>query len=308
MPCPFATAIDKIDDYAELVAFEHTIFALPFALSTVLLASGVYWPSLATLGWVLLAMVGGRTYAMALNRLLDANIDAQNPRTQGRGIPSGRVQRLEAWGLAIISLLALVVATWQLPILCRQLLPIALVVLTGYSLAKRFTVLAHWVLGFALGCSAVGGWVAITGALHPTPIWIGLGVTCWVAGFDLIYACQDTNFDRTAGLHSIPAKLGVATALKVSKLCHLATVICIAMAAIILFNSGLPASATHAIGLGAAALLMAGFLIYEHRLVSPQNLSQIDAAFFTTNGQISMGVLGCILLAHSIATGLIGGS
>lgn len=304
MACPFATAFERLDEYAELVAFEHTIFALPFALSTVLLASGPQWPSLITVGWVLLAMIGGRTYAMAANRLLDADIDAKNPRTHQRAIPAGRVSRKEGILLAILSLGTLIFSTSQLPPLCLKLLPIALVVLTGYSLAKRFTHLAHWILGFALGCSAVGGWVAVTGSLHAVPIWIGVAVTFWVSGFDLIYACQDSEFDRTEGLFSIPSALGNAKALAISKLCHALTVVCLGFASLLLWQSGLSAaSPIHATGLTMATLLMGGFLVYEHRLVSADNLNQIDAAFFATNGKISVGVFICVLLSHCIALG-----
>lgn len=285
-----AFARKKLALYGELVAFPHTIFALPFALSSLILASGVTIPNLVTVGWVLLAMVGGRTYAMGLNRLLDSPIDAQNPRTQGRTLPSGKLPRWEAWGLTLLALGTLVFATWQLPMLCRQLLPLAVGVLTVYSFTKRFTQWCHVVLGLALGFSAVGGWLAVTGTFALPPILLGLAVTCWVAGFDIIYACQDVDFDQAHQLHSIPASLGIDRALQLSKALHLISVLLMAVMA---------SQFSLMSGCWLATALMAGFLWWEHQLVSPENLDQVDAAFFTTNGQISVGVFISILLGHT---------
>ena len=187
----------KVKEYAELVKFEHTVFALPFALSSMLLAvQPGTWPSIWTLLWVLLAMVGGRTYAMALNRLVDADIDAKNPRTENRSIPAGRVKKSETWVLIILSAILLTLATFQLPLVCQQLLPVAFFLLTLYSFVKRFSSLAHLVLGIALGSSAVGGWLAVTGEIAWLPIIFGFTVVFWVSGFDVIYACQDIEFDR----------------------------------------------------------------------------------------------------------------
>lgn len=282
---------NRLAEYGEMVKFEHTIFALPFALSAVLLAIPTnQWPPVMPVVWILMAMVGGRTYAMALNRLLDADIDGKNPRTVDRAIPAGRVKQTEGIALAVFSVVLLSLATFQLPILCQQLLPIAILILSVYSLTKRFTALAHGVLGFALGCSVVGSWIAITGSISSASIALGLAITFWVAGFDIIYSCQDADFDKEAGLHSIPAWLGIPTALRLSRLCHLLTLICM-----ITTNLLLPQSS---IGLWLGTAIMGGFLIYEHRLIAQHGLAKLDVAFFTVNGWISISVFVCILLEH----------
>lgn len=283
----------RLREYAELVKFEHTVFALPFALSAMVLATGWgQWPPAATVLWILLAMVGGRTYAMGLNRILDARIDAQNPRTQSRGLPAGRVKLVEAWLLTLGAGALLTGATFQLPILCQQLLPVAFLVLTVYSLMKRFSSLCHLVLGLALGCSAIAGWLAVTGSFNGgLPVVFGLAVLFWVTGFDVIYACQDVDFDQRQGLHSLPAWLGVAMALGLSRVFHTSTVLC-------LVAFGLWYSASwHPMGLGywLAVLLTAGMLVYEHRLVKPDDLSQVNEAFFTVNGRISVSVFFLVL-------------
>lgn len=283
-------------EYAELVKFEHTIFALPFALSAVFLSMPAnQWPPLMPVFWILLAMVGGRTYAMALNRLLDADIDAKNPRTAQRAIPAGRVKRVEGVGLAILSLVVLTVATFQLPPLCQQLLPVAVFILSVYSLTKRFTPLAHWVLGFALGCSVVGSWIAITGNVSLASVALGLAITFWVGGFDIIYSCQDADFDQQAGLHSIPAWLGIPVALRLSKLCHGVTLLCM-----VATNMLLPQPSA---GLWVGTAIMAGFLIYEHRIIARHGLAKLDMAFFTINGWISVAVFASIFLEHLIQWG-----
>jgi 4-hydroxybenzoate polyprenyltransferase len=283
----------QVHNYADLVQFEHTIFALPFALSAMLLAAPLHrWPSWTTLLCVVLAMVGGRTYAMGLNRLIDARIDAQNPRTQNRTLPAGRMRQAQAAGLVIGAALLFVGATWPLPLICRQLLPVAFLVLTIYSYVKLFSPLAHLVLGVALGSSAVGGWLAVTGQVTWPPVLFGWAVAFWVAGFDIIYACQDYGFDRESGLKSIPVALGLQRALWVSRLFHLLTV------ALLIAFTGL-----HPTGWGfkAAIGLTAGMLIYEHWLIRgdgdrPLRLEQVNAAFFTVNGRISMAVFIFVLL------------
>lgn len=285
----------RLQEYAELVKFEHTIFALPFALSAMVLATpaGV-WPALSTVGWVLLAMVGGRTYAMALNRLIDARIDARNPRTQNRSIPAGRVNRLEAVGMVWVSLAVLVLATLQLPVICQWLLPVAILILTVYSYMKLLTPLAHLVLGVALGSSAVGGWLAVTGELGVLPVVFGWAVVLWVTGFDIIYACQDYGFDRQFGLKSIPVALGIAGALRVSRWCHIGTVLLLTG-----FALGYPQAGW---GLWLAVLLTAGMLVYEHRLIggdgqdAPIRLEKVNEAFFNINGRISLAVFVLVVL------------
>ncbi|MBY0403885.1 MAG: putative 4-hydroxybenzoate polyprenyltransferase, partial [Cyanobacteria bacterium] len=194
----------KLAEYAEMVKFEHTIFALPFALSSMILATApLTWPSPLTVLWVLMAMVGGRTYAMAINRLIDATIDGENPRTRGRSIPAGRVSKSEAWGLVFASGSLLIFSTFQLPWICQILLPVAFFILTLYSFVKRFSSLAHVVLGVALGSSAVGGWLAVSGEITWLSVLFGLIVVFLVSGFDVIYACQDYEFDKSYGLYSI---------------------------------------------------------------------------------------------------------
>lgn len=279
--------ISKIKEYFELIKFEHTIFALPFAFAGMLLASGSGWPHIATFLWVLLAMVGGRTAAMALNRLIDAEIDKKNPRTADRAIPAGRIKKLSAIILTLLAFGVMIFATWQLPLICKQLLPLAILILVVYSYTKRFTHLSHFVLGAALGAGAAGGWLAVAGEITlPVVLW-GLAVVFWVAGFDVIYAIQDIEFDRKNRLFSIPALLGVGNSLIVSRLFHSITVIFLILLGIIL-NSGL----YYWIGTGLAVLL----LIYEHSLLKKDNLIRLNMAFFNVNGYISIGLFCFILL------------
>jgi len=291
----FPSPWSRLREYAELVKFEHTVFALPFALTAMLLATPPgQWPSVWVVAWILVAMIGGRTYAMALNRLIDATIDGQNPRTQNRSIPAGRVRKVEAWGLVLLSAGLLSLATFQLPLICQQLLPVAFGILTVYSFVKRFSSLAHLVLGLALGSSAVGGWLAVSGVLSWHPVVFGLAIVFWVAGFDIIYACQDYDFDRKAKLHSIPVWLGIPGALGLSKIFHALTIVLM-----VGFGLSYPG-----VGLGfwLATGVMGGLLVYEHRLVSPQNLTRINEAFFTINGQISMAVFLLVLLDRVVET------
>jgi 4-hydroxybenzoate polyprenyltransferase len=279
-----------LKEWADLVAFAHTVFALPFALSAVVLASAPQWPPLVTVLWVVLAMVGGRTYAMGLNRLLDAHYDQANPRTANRGIPAGRVSRGQAWGLTLAALALLVWATCQLPMLCVQLLPVAVVLLSVYSLMKRFSASAHLVLGLCLGSAAIAGWLAVTGVWSWWAFGLGCAVACWVAGFDLIYACQDVDFDRRMGLHSVPAQWGIPAALQISKVCHGLTLAVMALLWAVYPYTGWP--------MWLALGLMGAFLVWEHQLVTPQDLTRIDKAFFTLNGWISMLILASVLLTR----------
>lgn len=219
--------LEKTRHYAELVKLEHTLFALPFVGSAVLLAVPAnQWPALDALAWVLGAMVGGRTFAMGLNRLCDNRIDSKNPRTQQRPLCSGKVKPVEAWTLTLGALVLMVVSVWQLPVICIQLLPVALVILTLYSFMKRFSFLCHWVLGLALGSSVIGGWVAISGEWSWLGFLLGLAVLWWVSGFDILYACLDAEFDRQQGLFSVPATFGIPRALLISRVCHGLAVIC----------------------------------------------------------------------------------
>lgn len=286
--------------YGELVAFAHTIFALPFALAAMLLATTPgTWPAWPTIMWIVLAMVGARTYAMGINRIVDRHIDAKNPRTQDRAIPAGRVSLAEAWGLTCVAALLLIIATAQLPPLCMTLLPLAFFILTLYSWMKRFSSLSHLVLGLALGSSAIGGWVAISGTFGLLPLCFGFAVLCWVMGFDLIYACQDISVDRRLGLHSIPAAIGPAKTLWLSRCIHglsIATLVTFGM--LYAFESW---------GYWLAVTLMGSLLVYEHTLIRPDDFSRVDKAFFTINGQISVGFFALIVLDRFLYIVLQGG-
>jgi 4-hydroxybenzoate polyprenyltransferase len=290
---------NQVRAYADLVQFEHTIFALPFALSSMLLAVSPHtWPSWITCLCVVLAMVGGRTYAMGLNRLIDARIDAKNPRTANRSIPAGRMSTQKALGMVIVAALLFIGATLPLPIICLQLVPVAFAILTIYSYVKLFSPLAHLVLGLALGSSAVGGWLAVTGHLTILPVLFGLAVAFWVGGFDIIYACQDYSFDRESGLHSIPVALGLEKALWVSRIFHTLTIALLSAFAYLYPYTGW--------GFKLAILLTAGMLLYEHGLVrgdknNPIRLEKVNAAFFTINGRISIAVFVLVLMDKLIA-------
>jgi 4-hydroxybenzoate polyprenyltransferase len=267
----------------DMIKFEHSIFALPFALTGALLAwrsQGFPFEGLAgKLGWILVAMVAARSAAMAFNRILDAAIDARNPRTRTRHIPAGLLSRRFAWGFTVVSGAVFVLAAAMLNPLCLALSPVALGVVLFYSWTKRFTALSHLVLGFALGIAPAAAWMAMTGALDARILWLTFAVMLWTAGFDIIYSCQDAAFDRDTGLHSIPARLGIAGALRVARLFHVLMVVALAALAAQLGLGFLAAA-------GIAAV--AGLLIYEHRLVRADDLSRVDAAFFTMNGWVSV--------------------
>ena len=277
----------KILEYFELIKFEHTIFALPFALSGMLMASPDHWPQISTFIWIILAMIGGRTAAMALNRIIDADIDKINPRTSNRAIPTGKIKKISASVLAISAFCLLIFATWQLPLICRQLLPVAIIILLVYSYTKRFTNLSHLVLGSALGAAAAGGWLAVSGEIIlPVILW-GSAVVFWVGGFDIIYAIQDIDFDKENNLFSIPAWLGIKNSLFISKIFHIITVLLL-----IILGSIYQVGIFYWIGL----ILVSCLLIYEHSLLKENDLSKINAAFFNINGYVSIGLFICIFL------------
>lgn len=268
----------RLRHLAELIRWEHTVFALPFAYIGVLLAAGG-WPGWPVSGFVLLAMVGGRTAAMALNRYIDRFIDARNPRTAGRHIPRGLVPAWHALVLAVVSLALLAYAAWQLNETALLYLPWVVVILVGYSYTKRFTWACHLVLGASYFFVPFGGWVAVSNRVDGPAIWLGLAAACWVAGFDIIYACQDVDWERRHGIHSIPVRFGVPRALTVSRGLHVLTVLLLAAA-------GVLAGWGVAYFLGAAAV--AGLLVYEHSLVSPSDMTQLGKAFFTVNSILSL--------------------
>lgn len=267
-------------DFLSLVVFAHTVFALPFALlSAVLAAGGV--PDGRTLLWILAAMVGARSAAMSFNRIVDRRIDAKNPRTARREIPAGVVSPAAAALFCAGSAALFVLAASQLNRLCLYLSPVALAIVLGYSYAKRITSFAHLFLGLALAIAPVGAWVAVTGAFALPPVLLGFAVLFWVAGFDVIYSLQDEEFDRAEGLRSIPARFGASRALQIARLFHGATLV-------LLYSVFLAVSGGWLFG---AAVVVAGlFLVRQHRLVSPGDLTRVDAAFFTANGWLSVAV------------------
>ena len=264
--------------FARLVKIEHTIFALPFAYVGAFLAVGGT-PSGHDLLWITLAMVGARSLAMALNRLIDAGIDARNPRTSGRELPSGQLSVAQVVVFCVVSLALFLAAVWELDPLVRWLWPIPVVGFVVYPYLKRFTWLCHFWLGAVDGLAPVGAWVAITGRL-PWQAWmLGLAVALWVGGFDLFYALFDEEVDRREGLHSVVTRFGAGGAFLGARLAHAATVACLIAAGL-----GLPVGALYWLGVTAVALLLA----YEHSLVRPGDLRRLDAAFFTMNGVISV--------------------
>ena len=267
----------------DMIKFEHSIFALPFALTGALLAwrnagfpaEGAAWKLL----WIVVAMVSARSAGMAFNRILDAAIDGRNPRTRMRHLPAGLLSAGFAWGFLIFMAGVLVAAAAMLGPLCLYLSPIALAIVMGYSYTKRFTSWSHVVLGFALGIAPAAAWIAVAGSLDPRILWLTAAVTFWTAGFDMIYSCQDFEFDRGAGLHSVPKRLGIAGALTLSRVVHLAMLVCLVML-LQSFSLGL----LGAVGVGIVAVL----LVYEHSLVKADDLSRVNAAFFTVNGYVSV--------------------
>jgi 4-hydroxybenzoate polyprenyltransferase len=265
----------------DAIKFEHTVFALPFAYIAMVLAAGG-WPGWRTVGWVTAALVGARTCAMATNRVVDRWIDAANPRTAARHLPRGLLRVGELRALAIGGAALMLVAAWRLNPLCLALAPVALVFLVGYNYTKRFTWTSHWILGFTDGIAAAGGWIAVRGRFDPPVFVLWFALTVWIAGFDLIYACQDVAFDRAHGLHSLPARFGVATALRVARVCHALTAAAFGLLGVMLALGPL-----YWIGWLAVVALLA----YEHSLVSPGDLSRLDVAFFNVNGYIAVIVL-----------------
>ncbi len=277
--------LDKLLLLGELVKFEHTIFAIPFALVGLLLASPG-WPPWQTLGWVLLAMVGARTGAMAVNRLADHAIDAKNPRTAGRPLPSGRMSRPAVIAVIVLSFLLLALAAGMLNPLCLALSPLAMAWVSAYSLAKRFTAFSHLWLGASLALAPVGGWLAVTGSFALPPLAVAAAVLFWVAGFDILYSLQDMDFDRRQGLFSIPARFGVRDSLWFARAFHLAAFL------LLLF---LPGQETLGWPYLLGIVLGGALLLAEHTLVSERDLSRLDAAFFTANSFFAVIVLGGVV-------------
>ena len=262
----------------EMIKWEHSVFALPFALCGAMLAAGG-WPTAHQLLWIVVAMVAARSAAMAFNRLADHALDSANPRTRTRALPAGTLSRRFVSLFVLTAAAGLIFAAAQLNPLTFVLSPVALAVILLYSHTKRYTRWSHLVLGFGLGMSPAASWIAVRGSLDPRILVLTAAVTLWVAGFDILYACQDLDFDRQAGLYSIPSAFGIASALWISRFLHGLMLLLLA-ALVALFSLGSLAMA----GVAVVGLL----LVYEHSLVSPRDLSRLNAAFFTLNGVISL--------------------
>ncbi len=276
-----------VNRYLSLIKFEHTIFALPFALISLLVASDGR-PSWSVLLWVMVAMVGARSAAMAFNRLVDARIDADNPRTADRHIPAGLISSRGAGLFVVLSALLLVLAAYMLNPLCFKLSPVALLVVLAYSYMKRVTPLAHLVLGLGLGIAPVGAWLAVTGQFAAFPLWLAAAVMFWVAGFDTIYGCQDADYDRKVGLQSLASRLGVERALMLSRVFHVLSVAFMAGA----FRRAEPLGTVSLVGVAG----MIALLGWEQTLVRGGDLRRIDKAFFEINSWIGMLLLAAVLL------------
>jgi 4-hydroxybenzoate polyprenyltransferase len=278
----------RIAVYLSFVRFSHSVFALPFALAGGLLASRhvpVAWPAV---GWILVAMIAARSAAMGFNRLVDARLDALNPRTEGREIPRGAMSRREALGFVVLWSLVFVLASWRLGPICLGLSPVALAIVFWYSLAKRFTTWTQLFLGLAMAVAPVGGWLAVGGRGGWEPWLLGLAIGAWVGGFDVLYACQDVEFDRAHGLRSIPVRFGIRRALTISRAMHVVAVGCL-----LALTRVTPLSPLYDAGVGVVALL----LVYEQSLVRADDLSQVKRAF-DLNGYV--GILYLLVLALSI--------
>ena len=272
----------RIRTVLEMIKFEHSVFALPFALTGALLAARATahsWPALRQILWIIVAMIGARSAAMTVNRIADLRYDRENPRTASRALATGALSVSFAWGFTIVAAGLLVIAAWQLNPLALKLSPAALAILFFYSYTKRFTSWSHLVLGFCLGISPAAAWIAITGTLDWRMLILCAAVTLWVGGFDVLYGCQDVEFDRRAGLYSIPKRFGIARALLMARGMHVVMVMLLAWLAAS-FSLPWPAWA----GIAVVAALLA----YEHSLVKPDDLSRMNAAFFAVNGYISV--------------------
>ena len=272
----------RIKTVLEMIKFEHSVFALPFALTGALLAARATrhaWPSLSQILWIVVAMVAARSAAMTMNRIADIRYDRENPRTKQRALPTGALSLQFAWLFTLVAVALFFVAAWRLNPLALKLAPLAIAILFFYSFTKRFTSWSHLFLGFALGISPAAAWIAITGGLDARMLILCAAVTLWVGGFDVLYACQDIDYDRSAGLFSVPKKFGIAKALRIARGMHIGV---IALLGWLAFSFGLPWPAW------AGIAVVASLLAYEHSLVKADDLSNLDAAFFTVNGYISM--------------------
>ncbi|AEI14817.1 4-hydroxybenzoate polyprenyltransferase [Flexistipes sinusarabici DSM 4947] len=278
--------MEKVKTFFRMIKIEHSLFALPFAFTGALLAArGI--PSLWKIFWIFVAMVNARTIAMGLNRVVDAEIDSKNPRTADREIPAGKISKKKALLYIVLSLFIYEVATYQLNMLCFILSPVPLIVFVVYSYSKRFTSLCHIILGVALGLAPIGAWVAINGTVNLGIVLLGIAVLLWVAGFDIIYALQDLDFDKSYGLFSVPAKLGIKNSILISRLFHLTAFIIFAYLKVY-FGLGI---------LYIAGVILCGlFMLYEHSLIKSDDLSRVNMAFFNMNAYISITIFVFVFL------------
>ncbi len=274
--------MNRLRTVLEMIKFEHSVFALPFALTGALLAARATshgWPTLRQIAWIVVAMVAARSAAMTMNRIADLRYDRENPRTQQRALATGALSVSFAGMFTLIAVAVFLIAAWRLNRFAFELAPVALAILFFYSYTKRFTTWSHLVLGFALGISPAAAWIAVAGALDLRMLILCAAVTLWVGGFDVLYACQDVEFDRRAGLYSVPKRFGIARALVIARAMHVGVV---ALLAWLAASFALPWPAW------AGIVVVAVLLGYEHSLVKANDLSRLDAAFFTVNGYISL--------------------
>jgi len=280
----------KIADYLRLIKFSHSVFALPFAFTAALIAAGGI-PTLSEIFWITVAMIGGRSGAMGMNRIIDRKIDELNPRTKNRELPRGVIKTREAFIFTILAFGLLLLAAYMLNPLCFKISPLVLLVLFTYSYTKRFTWLSHLVLGTALSLAPLGAWIAIKGTFDFQILPLCFAVMFWVAGFDVLYGLQDIDFDKTHNLFSIPSRFGIRTSLLIAKLFHLIT-IGLLLSLIPIFDLTAP----YLLGV----LIASALLVYEHSLVKPTDLSKLDMAFFNMNGYISITIFVFTLLNYLI--------
>ena len=284
-------ALETVRNWGRMVKFSHSIFALPFALSGAVLAAADHGIRAYQAFWIVVAMVGARNAAMGFNRLADHEHDLRNPRTAGRELPSGRLSRRAVWLFTLALSALFVLASFRLNTLCGLLSPLALLIILAYSYTKRFTWASHLWLGLSLSMAPVGGWVAVRGSFAEVAWLLGAAVLMWVAGFDVVYACQDVDFDRKTGLHSVPARFGIGPALFFARLLHAG-----ALTALIVVGIVADLHPVYWFGL----LAVGAILIWEHRLVKPDDLSDLGAAFFNMNAVVSVIYLAAVLVAVAL--------
>ena len=280
-------ALDRVVRFGRMVKFEHTLFALPFALAAAAIAARGHGLSVFRVLGIVIAMAAARTAAMGFNRIADRDIDAKNPRTAGREIPTGKISLRAAWTLTLVATATFVAVAAALGPLCLALSPVALALLYGYSFTKRFTALCHLFLGLAIAAGPAGAWIAVRGDFGWAPGLLMIAVASWIAGFDVLYALADRDFDRATGLHSIPARFGISGALVISAALHVVTVAAL-FALVPVAALGVPYIA--------GVVVVLALLVYEHAIVRPSDLSRLSVAFFTLNGYVSVAFLAATLV------------